>query len=94
MTATLLGDDRLEGSLLLQQPGGVFPLHVIDADGGRYGTDEAHQLLVGVNADPAMPLGQPTRGPQSPGGEGKKTTGKHPHTSVFCLRDKSSFHCM
>lgn len=41
-------------------------LHVIDADSRRNGTDEAHQLLVGVDPHSTMPLRQPARGPQGP----------------------------
>lgn len=41
-------------------------LHVVDADGGRNGTDESHQLLVGVDPHSTMPLRQPTRRSQGP----------------------------
>lgn len=41
-------------------------LHIVDTDVSRNGTDEAYQLLVGVDPHPTMPLGQPARGPQGP----------------------------
>lgn len=42
-------------------------LHIIDADIGWDGTDEAHKFLVGVHPHSAVPLGQPTWRSESPG---------------------------
>ena len=40
--------------------------HVVDADVGGDGTDEAHQLLIGDDPHTAVPLRQPARGAQGP----------------------------